>query len=214
MLWEDIYLDEYIDSSLPDKREFFSNLAKEHIAAADYKHMKRVWEDFRIQNLGEWHDLFVQCDKLLLTDLFKNFNKWMEINPAYFLSAPGLAWQAWLKKTEVKLKLLTEVDMLIMEGKGSRSSMCYVIYCYAKVNDKYMNDHDTNNETYSCIGMTTTCMYGQYHKGSIHLSNYLFTYSGSVCPHGRLSTCSKAICLLILSRWFYFSTIKQEFLSG
>ena len=167
-----------------------------------------------MQNLGEWRDLFVQCDKLLLTHVFKNFNKWTEINPAYFFSAPGLAWQTWLKKTEVKLKLLTEVDMLIMEGKGSRGRMCYVIYWYSKVSNKCMKDHDTNNKTYSCFAMSTTCMYGQYHKGSIHLSNYLFTYLGSVCPHGRLSTCSKAICLLILSRWFYFSTIKQEFLSG
>ena len=82
----------------------YSNLNMEDITDAEYKHAKRVWKDFKIKNLGEYHDLYVQYDTLLLANLFENFqNKCIEIyelDPAHFLSAPGLACQACLKKTE------------------------------------------------------------------------------------------------------------------
>ena len=76
----------------------------EDITDAHYKHAKRVWKDFKIKNLGEYHDLYIQYDILLLVNLFENFqNKCIEIyelDPAHFLSAPGLACQACLKKTQ------------------------------------------------------------------------------------------------------------------
>ena len=79
---------------------------------------------FKINNLGDHHHLYVQRDTLLLADVFENFrNKYIEIyelDPAHFLLAPGLAWQACLKKTEVKLQLLTDIDMLLMFEKGTR----------------------------------------------------------------------------------------------
>ena len=68
--------------------------------------------------------MYVQSDTLLLADVFENFRgKCIDIyklDPAHFLSAPGLAWQACLKKTGVKLELLTNNDMLIMNEKGIR----------------------------------------------------------------------------------------------
>ena len=72
--------------------------------------------------------LYVQCDTLLLADVFENFwDKCIEIyelDPAYFLSAPGLVWQACLKKTKVELELLTNIDMLLMVEKGIRGGIC------------------------------------------------------------------------------------------
>ena len=83
------------------------------------KHAQKVWEVFRIKNLGEYHDLYVQSDTLLLVDVFEILrDKCIEIyglDPTHFLSQPGLAWQACLKKTKVKLELLTDIDMLLME---------------------------------------------------------------------------------------------------
>ena len=80
-----------------------------------------MWEAFEIKNLGEYHDLYVWCDTFLLGDVFENFrNKCIEIyevDPANFLSAPGLAWQACLKKTKVELELLTDIDVLLMVEK-------------------------------------------------------------------------------------------------
>ena len=88
-------------TSLLDRKEFYSELSNEDITDKDYEHYQKVWEVFEIKNLGEYHDLYVQCDILLLADLFENFrNKCMEIyklDPTHFFSALGLAWQDELK---------------------------------------------------------------------------------------------------------------------
>ena len=90
------------ETSLPDKKAFYSKLNSEDITDKDYAHAQKVWEVFEIKNQGEYHDLYVQCDTLLLADVFENFrDKCIEIyklDPALFLFTPGLAWQAWLKK--------------------------------------------------------------------------------------------------------------------
>ena len=102
------------------------------ITDADYAHAKRVCKDFEIKNLGEYHDFYVQSDTLLLSDVFENFKnmciKIYEPDPAKFLSLPGFAWQTALKKTKVKLDLLTEIDMLLMVEKGTREGICHTIY--------------------------------------------------------------------------------------
>ena len=91
-------------TTLPDKEAFYSRLNMENSTDVDYRHAKRVFKNLNNKNLGDYHDLYVQSDTLLLADVFDNFrNKCIEIYelyPAYFLSAPGLAWQACLKKTE------------------------------------------------------------------------------------------------------------------
>ena len=83
-----------------------------------------MFEEFKLKNLGDYHNLYVQGDTLLFADVFENFrNKCIEIyelDPAHFLSASGLAWQACLKETGVKLELLTDIDMLLMVKKGIR----------------------------------------------------------------------------------------------
>ena len=82
---------------------------------------KKVWKNFEIKNVGEHYDLYVQSDILLLADVCENFRdkciELYELDSAHFLSAPGLAWQAYLKKTEVELELLTDTDMLLMKKK-------------------------------------------------------------------------------------------------
>ena len=88
-------------------------------------------EIIEIKNLGEYHDLYVQSDTLLLADVFGNFRDGCidnyTIDPGHFLSAPGVAWQAFLKKTRVKLELLTDNDMLVMVEKGIRGGICHAI---------------------------------------------------------------------------------------
>ena len=99
---------------------------------ANYVHVKRASKDFEIKNLGEYRDLYIQSNTLLLADVFENFInmclKIYELDPAKFLSAPGLAWQVALKKTKVKLDLLTDIDMLLMIEKGIRGGICHSIY--------------------------------------------------------------------------------------
>ena len=137
--------------SLPPKEAFYSNLNLEDITDKDYTHAQKVWDVFEIKNLGEYYDSYVQSDTLLLSDIFENFRnmclKIYELDPVYFVSAPGLAWQACLKKTRVKLELLTDYDMILMIEKGIRGGICQATYRYAKANNKYMKNFNKNIES-------------------------------------------------------------------
>ena len=129
---------------LPNKEAFYSNLNMKDITDTDYRHANKVFKEFKLKQLGEYHDLYVQSDTLLLADVFENFRnmciKVYELDPAYFLTAPGLAWQACLKKTDGKLELLTNLNMLLMVEEGIRGGMCYAIHRYVKANNKYMKN--------------------------------------------------------------------------
>ena len=123
-----------------------------------------VFKNFKLKNLGEYHDLYVQSDTLLLADVFENFRnmciKVYELDPAHFLSLPGLAWQACLKKTNVKLELLTDYDMLLMVEEGIRGGICHSIHRYAKANKKYMKDYDKNKESSYIQYLDVNNLYG------------------------------------------------------
>ena len=103
------------------------------------------------KTLSKYHDLYLKSDALHLADVFENFRKMClkiyALDPVKFLSAPGLAWQAALKKTEVKLELLTDIDMLLLIEKGIRGGICHAIHEYKKANNKYMKDFDKNKES-------------------------------------------------------------------
>ena len=126
-----IYPHEYMDERekfnetlLPEKEEFCSSLNMDDITDTYYIHAKRVCKDFEIKNVGEYHDLYLKSYILLLADVFKNFRKMCleiyNLDPTKFLSAPGLASQVALKKTEVKLDLSTNIDMLSIVENGIR----------------------------------------------------------------------------------------------
>ena len=132
------------ETSLPDKESFYSNLNMKDITDVDHRHANKVFKAFKLKDLGQYHDLYVQSDTIQLCDIYENFRniciKVYELDPAHFLSAPGLAWQACLKKTEVELELITDPDMLLMVEKGIRGGICHAILRYAKANNKYMKD--------------------------------------------------------------------------
>ena len=138
LLRKGVYPYEYMDNwqrfnetSLP---------SKEDIDDIDYRHGNNVFNKFRLNNLGDYHDLYVQSDTLLLADVFENFRgmclKEYELDPAHFLSLPGLAWQACLKKTNIELELLTDYDILLMVEEGIQGGICHSIHRYAKANNK------------------------------------------------------------------------------
>ena len=158
LLRKGVYPLEYMDSwerfnetPLRPKKSFYSELNFEDISDKDYLHAHKVWEEFGIRNLGEYHDLYVQTGTSLLADVYEKFrDKCIEIyglDPSYFLSAPGLAWQACLKKTKVKLELLTDIDMLLMVEKETRGGICQSTHRYAKANNKYMKSYDKSIES-------------------------------------------------------------------
>ena len=133
LLRKGVYPYEYMDrwerfneTTLPIQKAFHSKLYLEYITDEDYIHAQKVFEEFKYN--GEHHGLYVQTDTSLLADVFETFrNKCIEIyelDPVHFLFAPGLAWQACLKKkTGVKLKLLTDNDILMMVETGIRGGI-------------------------------------------------------------------------------------------
>ena len=166
-----VYPYEYMDNwerfnetSLRNKESFYSNLNMENIEDIDYRHGYSVFKIFKLNNLVEYHDLYVQSDTLLLADVFENFrNKCLEVyelDPAHFLSLPGLAWQACLKKTNVELKLLTDYDMLLMVEEGIRDGICHSIHRYTKANNKYMKDYNKNIESSYIQYLDANNLYG------------------------------------------------------
>ena len=136
----------------------------EDITAKDYTHAQKVFEELKLKSHGGYHDLYVQSNTLLPADVFGNFrNKCIEIyqlDPAYFLSAPGLAWQACLKKTVVRLELLTNIDMLLMVERGIRGGIYHAIHSYAKANNKYMKNYDKNIESSYIMFLDANNLYG------------------------------------------------------
>ena len=133
------------------------------ITDTDYSHANKVFKELELKNLGEYHDLYMQGDTLLLADVFENFRnmciKVYELDPAHFLTAPGLAWQACLKKTEVKLQLLTDNDMLLVVEEGIRGGMCHAIHGYAKAN-KYRKNYDEKEESSYIQYINANNLYG------------------------------------------------------
>ena len=127
--------DKFNEKIIPSKESFYSNLTLEDITKTDYAHANKVLKKFNINNLGEYHDLYVRSDTLLLANIFENFRqsclKNYELDPAHFISLPGLAWQACLKKTKVELELLTDYDMVLMveEGISGGDLSCYEMLC-------------------------------------------------------------------------------------
>ena len=83
------------ENKIPPKEAFYSELNLEDISDEDYAHVQKVWDVFETKHRSEYHDLYVQSDTLLLADVFENFRDMCleiyELDPAHFLSAPGLA---------------------------------------------------------------------------------------------------------------------------
>ena len=171
LLRKGVYPYEYMDNwerfseiSLQSKEDFYSNLNMEDISDIDYRHANNMFKVFKLENLGDYHDLYVQSNMLLLADVFNNFRdmciKEYELDPAHFLSLPGLAWQACLKKTNIELELLTDYGMLLMVEEGIRGGICHSIHRYAKANNKYMKNYNNNEESSYIQYLDANNLYG------------------------------------------------------
>ena len=119
---------------------------------------------------------FMICDTLLLANVFENFRKMClkiyYLDPVIFFSAPGLAWPADLKNTEVKLGSLTDIDMLLMVEKGIRERICHVIHQYGKANNRYMKDYDENKESSYLKYWDVNNLYGWSMSQKLPVNNF------------------------------------------
>ena len=114
------------------------------ISDDDYQHAQKVWNAFNICDFGEYHDLYLHTDVILLANMFEAFRdtclEHYKLDPAHFYTSPGLAWKACLKKMGLKLELLTDPDMLLMFEHGIRGGITQAVHRYAEANNKYMGE--------------------------------------------------------------------------
>ena len=114
----------------------------------------------------------------MLADVFENFTKMCikvyELDPAHFLSAPGLAWQPCLMKTGVKLELLTDHDMLLMVENVIRGGICHAIHRYAKANNKCTKNYDENEESSFLEYLDANSVYGRTISQSLPVDGFKF----------------------------------------
>ena len=160
------YMDSFdkFNSPLPKKEEFYSILNNEHISDENYKHAQNVWNIFNLKNMGEYHDLYLQSDILLLTDVFENFRKtcleYYKLDPCHYFTSPGLSWDAMLKMTDIKLELMTDVNMFQFIEKGLRGGISYIANRYGKANNKYMKDYKKDKPSKYIMYLDANNLYG------------------------------------------------------
>ena len=134
--------DKLRETSLPPKKDFYSSLNKEGISNEDYKHAKKVWDEFKIKNMREYHDLYLKTDVLLLADVFEALRDKMlehyDLDPCHYFTAPGMSWDAMLKMTGVELELINDQEMYDFINSAKCGGVSTITHRYAKANNKYM----------------------------------------------------------------------------
>ncbi|XP_069673398.1 uncharacterized protein [Periplaneta americana] len=152
------------DNCLPPKENFFSKLTNEHITEEDYNHAKSVWETFNIQTLGEYSDLYLKSDTLILTDVFENFRemclKAYDLDCMYYYTVPGLAYSAMLKLTGVELQLIKDMTMLLLFEQGIRGGICQCVTRHAVANDPKSDNFDDSKPPSAIYYVDAYNLYG------------------------------------------------------
>ena len=165
-----VYPYDYMDSfnkfneKLPTKENFFSIINNEHISNNDYQHAKTVWETFKLKTMGDYHDLYLKSDILLLADVFENVRKtcleYYKLDPCHYFTSPGLSWDAMLKMTDIKLELMIDIDMFQFIEKGMRGGISYIANRYGKAKNKYMKSYNKNKPTKYIMYLDANNLYG------------------------------------------------------
>ena len=147
------YFKKFKEKKLPDKCKFFSSLKDCGINEKEYQRSINMWKVFKIKNLGEYHDLYLETDVLLLCDVFEKFIKTcLEhycLDPPHFFGSPGLSWDAMLKMTGIKLQKIDNIDMHLFIEKGMRSGIIYISKRYSLIKDNNTIMYWDANNLYS-----------------------------------------------------------------
>ena len=171
MLQKGVYPYDFMDSferfdqmELPTKDQFYSILNDQHITNDAYDHAKEVWKAFSTETMGKYHDLFLKSDVLLLADVFESFRKTClqcyKLDPCHYFTSLGLSWDAMLKMTDIKLELMTDVDMFQFIEKGMRGGVSYTANRYGKANNKYMKKYNEKAPSKYIMYLDANNLYG------------------------------------------------------
>ncbi|XP_044010159.1 uncharacterized protein LOC122853803 [Aphidius gifuensis] len=205
---------DYIDSwekfneqQLPSKLDFYSQLYEEHITEIDYNHACNVWEKFHIKNLGEYSDLYLRTDVLLLADIFDNFRyfclKTYELDPAHYFTLPGLSFNAMLKFTEIELELITDADKLLFIEGGIRGGLSQCSHRHVIANNKYISEYNPNIEDSYLMYFDVNNLYGFAMASTLPVSDFQWEENFDIhlplAPERRIPPLSTSKCPKLLA---------------
>ena len=140
--------DKFFEKQLPDRSKFYSSLKNECISKKDYLHANNVWNMFKMNTMGGYHDLYLKTDVLLLANVFEKFIstclEYYGLNPCHYFSSPGLSWDAILKMTKIELELISDIHVYLFIEKGMQGGISYIAKRHSKAYNKYMESYDVN----------------------------------------------------------------------
>ena len=156
--------EKFNNRELPTMDQFYSILNDEHITDNEYIHAKEDWDTFYIKTMGDYHDLYLVSDVLLLTDVFDNFRKtcmqYYKLDPCHYFTSPSLSWDAMLKMTNIKLELMTDIDMFQFIEKGMHGGVSYIANRYRNANNKYIKECDEKAPSKYIMYLDANNLYG------------------------------------------------------
>lgn len=161
--------------NLPSKENFYSKLNESEISENQYEHAKTVWKTFQMENMQQYHDLYLTSDCLLLTDVFENFRefslKYYRLDPLHFYTGPGLSWSAALLMCDVRIKLLTDIDMLLFFQKMIRGGVSTISHRLAEANNPFTEgaQFDETKDTTYLQYYDANNLYGYDHSFTFNL---------------------------------------------
>ncbi|CAH1101833.1 unnamed protein product [Psylliodes chrysocephalus] len=152
------------DTSLPSIKHFYNKLNDEIISDEKYAHAQKVWSTFEIQNLGDYSDLYLKTDVLLLADIFEQFRKKCHhtygLDPAWYYTMPGYTWDCMLKYTKCKLQLLKDMDMIMFIEKAIRDGISVCSNRFSEANNKYKTNYDPSLSSKYLMYLDVNNLYG------------------------------------------------------
>ncbi|XP_060873806.1 uncharacterized protein LOC132947517 [Metopolophium dirhodum] len=156
--------DKLEETILPRKEDFYSTLTEEHIDDEEYEHAVTVWNHFKCKTLGEYSDLYLKIDVLLLADVFENFRDMCistyNLDPVYYFTAPGFSFDCMLKYTKVKLELLSDFDTHLFFENSIRGGLTQASMRYAKANNEKTQDYDPTKSKSWIVYQDCNNLYG------------------------------------------------------
>ena len=178
-------IEKFNDTKLPPREVFYSKLSGKGISEKDYKHACNVWNTFKMKTFKDYHKLYNETDVLLLADVFENFRnlclKIYRLDPVYYYTAPGLAWDACLKMTNINLELLSDPNMLLMFEKGIRGGISIISNRYGEANNKYMgNSFNKNKLNKYLMYLDANNLYGSAMSEKLPIHSFKWLSSGEM----------------------------------
>ena len=154
----------FSEVKLSDRSKFFSCLKDQCISEIDYLRAIDVWNVFKMNTMGDYHDLHLKTDVLLLAAVFEAFiNTCLDyygLDPCHYFRSPGLSWDAMPKKTEIELEIILDIDMHLFIEKGMRGGISYIAKIYSEANNKYLKCYEQYKENKYITYLDADNLYG------------------------------------------------------